>query len=192
MSNHGPPGHIDTLALDGLRGVAALHVVVGHFMKAGCPAIEMTLFYLLSGYTLTLAYGRMKPGEDAALTDTLKFYQNRFARTAPSFYLSNCVAFLLKFRTLDVFWNTLYQTRWHWLVTITLTNSLFTPFKHSFHPFNGPSWTVSTLTSMYLVFPLIIRCLKKLSDASLKNGIIILYYLQLVPLFLLYDQDYRQ
>ena len=40
-------GHIDTRALDGLRGLAAIHV-------------EMSLFYLLSGYSLALGYGRRK------------------------------------------------------------------------------------------------------------------------------------
>ena len=31
--------HIDTRALDGLRGIAALHVMVGHFLETGYPAM---------------------------------------------------------------------------------------------------------------------------------------------------------
>ena len=53
---------IDTGALDGLRGLAALHVMCGHWTRHWTkqdlqPSLEMPLFYLLSGFTLNLSYG---------------------------------------------------------------------------------------------------------------------------------------
>ena len=175
-------GRIDTLALDGLRGLASVHVVVGHFLHTGCPAIEMSLFYLLSGFTLTLAYGRRKT-EESSCTKTSMFYKNRFARTAPSFYIANLVAFIQMYKFQAFFQNKNYQIRWFF--TLTITNSWFSFLTWHSEAFDGPSWTISTLTLMYFVFPWIITPLKKLSDASLAHTIVLLYYIQLLPFFFL-------
>ena len=188
-------GQIDTRALDGLRGLAAIHVVVGHFLSSGFPGMEMSLFYLLSGFTLALGYGRRKSEDSGSWTNTLKFYQNRFARTAPSFYLSNAVAFCLFYEYKELLSNIFYQTRI--AVTLTMSNSWFTFFGSYFeafngppYTFNGPSWTVSTLTFMYLVFPWILPYLQKLSDGKLANTIVILYYIQMIPLFIILHTSY--
>ena len=81
--------HINTQALDGLRGLAAVIVLVGHFVNRGFAGIVMTLFYLLSGYSLTLAYGRRETEDETSWINARKFYLNRYIRTAPSFYISN-------------------------------------------------------------------------------------------------------
>ena len=50
---------IDTGALDGLRGLAALHVMFGHWTRTIPnlqPTLEMPLFYIMSGFTLYLSY----------------------------------------------------------------------------------------------------------------------------------------
>ena len=168
--------HIDTRALDGLRGVAALHVVVGHFVQSGCVALEMTLFYLLSGYTLTLAYGGRKGKLENCWSDILIFYWNRLVRIVPSFYLSNIAAFLLSFN-----YKTILLRIPQVVTTLTISNSWIIPGMESFNPFNIPSWTVSTLTMMYLAFPLMLPHLKKLSDTNLARALVILFYVQLLP-----------
>ena len=175
---------VDTRALDGLRGVAALHVMVGHFVHSGCPALQMTLFYLLSGYTLTLAYGGRSTWSQS---DILMFYWNRIVRIAPSFYLSNIVAFLL-----SVNLRTLLLRIPQVVTTLTISNSWFKPGVESFNPFNGPSWTVSTLTMMYLAFPLMLPHLKKLSDTSLSRFLVILYYVQLLPVVYMSQYEFTK
>ena len=154
------------------------------------PGMEMSLFYLLSGFTLTLSYGRERAEENtswiSSFIKTLKFYQNRFARIGPSFYLSNIVMYLLTHSAGSLLWHRGNQARWFF--TLTITNSWFTFFDQDAAAFNGPSWTVSTLTMMYLVFPLIIRPMRKLSDASLARGIVLLFYLQLLPFCYTYDK----
>ena len=54
----------DGAALTGLRGLASLHVAVFHILLASpCglyifATLQMPLFFLLSGFSLALAYGR--------------------------------------------------------------------------------------------------------------------------------------
>ena len=181
--------HIDTRALDGLRGVAALHVVVGHFVQSGCVALEMTLFYLLSGYTLTLAYGGRKAIVENCWSDILIFYWNRLVRIVPSFYLSNIAAFLLSFN-----YKTILLRIPQVVTTLTISNSWLIPGMESFNPFNIPSWTVSTLTMMYLAFPLMLPHLKKLSDTNLARALVLLFYVQLLPVLYIYmlQLNYKQ
>ena len=179
--------HIDTRALDGLRGIAALHVMVGHFLETGCPAVEMTLFYLLSGYSLALAYGARRNEEGSFVRQTVWFYWNRFVRTAPSFYLSNIAAFLISFNT-----RTLLLRKVKFITTLTISNSWFKPYTEPYIPFNGPSWTISTMTMMYLVFPVLLPLLRKLSDASLAKSLVILYYVQLAPVWYMFHYDYTR
>ena len=58
------PVRVDTSALTGLRGLAALHVALGHygaFSEIGVDLMggaAMPFFYLLSGFVMTLGYGR--------------------------------------------------------------------------------------------------------------------------------------
>ena len=113
------------------------------------------------------------------ITKSLKFYQNRFARIAPSHYLANIVAFLIGDPT------RLMQQKYFFLrclLTSTITNSWFSFGGLSCTAFNGPSWTISTLTMMYLVFPWIINLLQTLSDSGLSRAIVVLYYVQLLHL----------
>ena len=57
-------------------------------------------------------------------------------------------------------------------------------------PFAFPSWTISTLTMMYLVFPVLLPLLRKLSDASLAKSLVILYYVQLAPVWYMRRYNY--
>ena len=180
---------IDTGALDGLRGLAALHVMLGHFVESGCPGVQMPLFYLLSGYSLTLAYGDKTVTEASVVRQTLCFYRNRFVRTAPSFYLSNVAAFLISFN-----YRTVIFRKVKLIATLTLTNSWFKPATELYSPYNGPSWTISTLTMMYLAYPLLLPILRKLSDATLAKSLVILYYIQLLPMWYMlhYNYNYKE
>lgn len=84
---------LNTAALDGLRAVATLHVCAYHYVRYYGAYVRnfdllgecvMNVFYLLSGFVLTLNYGaRDKP------VNTRKFLVRRLARLAPLFYLSN-------------------------------------------------------------------------------------------------------
>ena len=97
---------LDSSALDGLRGVACLHVMVGRggsdrssprvqaFHYVGemtaysvwlCGPMQMPLFYLLSGFCLAIGYGKTSwkgaaffeaSNEGEHIFGTLKFYRD--------------------------------------------------------------------------------------------------------------------
>ena len=79
---------MDTSALNGLRGLLSLHVMLAHYFNTskyswfGPPGSDMNIFYLLSGFSLGLTYiNKSLEG------GVLKFYKNRMARIIPVFYL---------------------------------------------------------------------------------------------------------
>ena len=97
---------VDTRALTGVRGLAALHVALGHMLSFSDLRVDliggaaMPFFYLLSGFVMTLGYGQTKyarvdccaPPEarrDGRVMETGRFYRNRFARLAPVYYCTN-------------------------------------------------------------------------------------------------------
>ena len=69
--------------------------------------------------------------------------------------------------------------------TLTMTNS-WTFFNHGWEalfPFDEQAWTVTTLTSFYVIFPILLPQLQTLSTPRLSSLIIILFYLQCLPLY---------
>jgi peptidoglycan/LPS O-acetylase OafA/YrhL len=58
---------LDIRALDGLRGIASLHIAVQHYvdyLSPGGPDLmgsgTVTLFLVLSGFVMAIGYGRRK------------------------------------------------------------------------------------------------------------------------------------
>lgn len=90
--------------LDGLRGLAALWVFVGHSLNltvawipiVGRPLLAVDLFMLLSGALMAYQSDVREAREPMASPVTwLRFWTRRFFRIAPVFYLAFVVAMLL-------------------------------------------------------------------------------------------------
>ena len=111
----------DKGSLNGLRGIFAFHVMVFHacmFLGGGTwpklnlyANIDMPLFFLLSGFSLVLAYGRTEwggssltcrnantegasgvtyaetPSKQSSIFDAWEFYKKRMIRILPLHYL---------------------------------------------------------------------------------------------------------
>ena len=89
---------LDTRPLDGLRGLAALYIVLFHYLRfcwtgAEAPVsfhvdllgqMAVNLFYLISGFVLAFAY--------VGAMDVHSFYVRRISRIMPLFYFSNFYA----------------------------------------------------------------------------------------------------
>ena len=66
-----------------------------------------------------------------------------------------------------------------WVLTLTMTN-MWHPQPELSAPFAFPSWTISTLTAFYLIFPIIISSLSQLTSYKLNMLINILFLSQVI------------
>ena len=139
-----------------LRGLAALHVAVGHFSTFGLGVdllggSAMTLFYLLSGFVMMLGYGDRK--DDEPPLNVRKFLQNRFARLAPVYYLTNILGVV-------VFWVMIPSETSDFGKLMSAVLSLFglsswvSPmYAWGWFPPNAVTWTITTMGWFYVLFP---------------------------------------
>lgn len=95
-------GRVD--CLDGLRGIAALWVLVGHTMMLtglnlpviAQPDLGVDLFIMLSGFLMVLQYQLRSEFEDwSRFRSWAAFWTRRFFRIAPLFYVALLAALLL-------------------------------------------------------------------------------------------------
>ncbi|ESQ80091.1 acyltransferase [Asticcacaulis sp. YBE204] len=147
-------------ALTGLRGVAALYVVLyhatgyfrfpepwQHYVKHGYIAVD--LFFVLSGFVMAMTYGRMFEGrfEPRAFG---KFILLRVARVWPLFALMTVITALLI--------PTVLGTRYYFedLARAILPNLTMTQAWGLANSIVRPSWSISTEWAAYLLFPLMV------------------------------------
>jgi peptidoglycan/LPS O-acetylase OafA/YrhL len=159
-------------AVDGLRAVAALWVVLFHlgalshvtfpqapalelFMRSGSTGVS--LFLVLSGFCLFLPFAggrtaRFKVGE---------FFRRRFRRLAPAYYTSLVLSLVLAIFTagpLGVPQLTLESGLWQLATHATLTHSLF---PETFYALNGAYWSLGLEWQLYLALPLLVLGIRR-------------------------------
>ncbi len=175
-SVRGEVGYIP--AIEGLRGIAVLWVVIFHYVTlrsegfadplimwidtTSVPRIivrngflGVDLFFLITGFLLTLPWfkhgleGRMRPS-------AREFYIRRARRILPAYYVQLALLFF-------VFLPLLNPTLWRAARGFVLANlALHTLFLHYSTPYssaslsiNGPLWTLALEAQYYLLLPLI-------------------------------------
>lgn len=145
-------------ALTSLRFFAAFIVLILHFglgtsLAKASPGVftagpEMvTLFFVLSGFVLTLAYGEKRN------ISTYEYFINRTARIVPAYYLGLALMLILTAKhgldTVDPF--TL-------LLNVTFMQSWLPTYSHTL---NYPAWTLSIEVGFYVIFPfLLVRAMR--------------------------------
>jgi peptidoglycan/LPS O-acetylase OafA/YrhL len=163
-------------ALDGLRGVLSVFIVLGHIMTyfvpsrrdsvAAAPLIAVvgleylspvSFFILLSGFTLTLAYDKPDVVPFSTAGERRRFCCRRVARLAAVYYLS--LALAVPF---------LYYVD----LSVLIMSAIATPLMIqaqvvSGNSWNGPLWTVSALALCYGLFPWLLRGLTRRSVRAL-------------------------
>ena len=177
---------LDTKALTGLRGMAAFHVMVGHYFVFGelrqdlLGGQAMGLFYVLSGFVMYLGYASVPIADptgggawlaklcccigccdacgapNARQLDRGKpfsakaFYMKRFARLAPTYYLTNAAALVLILIFAKEKAGDISSLPWRVPLTVLGVTSWAPLFQF---PLNGVTWTISTLMAFYVLFP---------------------------------------
>jgi len=162
---------------NGLRGIFAVMVMVFHNFHYAETNINlqgsavMTLFFLLSGFSLSAVYG--KPAVDGGSASWCspkwgRFYRNRFARVMPAFWAVN----LLGLATVWTGWGVYPRHRASVFMFVQFVvgniTGLFTWFLGALGwSFSGPAWTVSTLLFCYTFFPPLLAAVRY---GSLRSG----------------------
>lgn len=128
--------HGDSLyALDGLRGIAVLVVLMSHTSAFGMYAqgsLGVLLFYFLSGFVLTLPYAE-DPGKLLGKKEFFRYATNRFLRLVPVYLVAVAVYTLYLGNDFSWFlYNASFIKGWNHL------------------------WSVAEEARFYLLFPLII------------------------------------
>ncbi len=165
------PGKSHYIVLDGLRGVAALMVVMFHTFEAysgGDPTrqiinhgyLAVDFFFLLSGFVIAYAYddrwGRMRPGE---------FYRRRLIRLQPMVVLGSVFgAALFYFQAGGLFPKIAATPVWQLLLVMLLGCTLLPlpkPYDirgwDEIHPLNGPAWSLFYEYVANLAYALVLR-----------------------------------
>jgi len=164
------PAHIP--ALDGLRGLAILLVMVTHFtLVRGGPLVDrvvgmlgrfgwsgVDLFFVLSGFLITgiLLDARGKPNYFRT------FYARRALRIFPLYYafvfLATIVVPLLRFSWTSHFQNAGWTTPLYWL---HLSNFAITFSGDAGNDLLGLTWSLAIEEQFYLVWPLLVLVLSR-------------------------------
>jgi len=147
------------IALDGLRGIAALAVAVRHapyLWQAGYPTgflhesyLAVDFFFVLSGFVLAYAYGeRLQTGMSAQ-----KFISVRLIRLYPLYLLAFSISMILlvgqwhfgKISAVDATFNAVFA--------ILFVPSLFS--QNNIFPMNSPAWSLFFELAANFVFGLL-------------------------------------
>lgn len=146
--------------LDGLRGIAALQVVIFHSnILSGVRILDASnaviLFFVLSGYCLALPYGRA-----LGLAEMPGFYVRRFFRLYPAFFVCMfftlaCAAMFRPDGVADTYLHANNGFRIPSLPEFLKHLTLIYP-GDSFDKFDPPVWSLVLEAKMSLVFPILI------------------------------------
>jgi peptidoglycan/LPS O-acetylase OafA/YrhL len=186
-------------ALTGVRFFAAMTVLVSHFAHRGLILVPagvvafvdggrtaVALFFVLSGFILAYNYSGL-----AGRADRRAFYVNRIARIYPVVLLSLLlgaigVGYVLlagdRARLLD--WYALKEPSPMALVAsfvsqLTVTTGWF-PTARINQPWNSPAWSIACEMFFYLLFPLLILRLRRMTSARLGVLLVIAFALQIL------------
>lgn len=134
------------VTLDGLRGIAALSVVVLHAnrligdMTWSSAALAVDLFFALSGFVLAHAYGQ-RLAESMTATE---FMKARIIRLYPLYLVGIGLGVVEALAVIHYQHGSIGSIVWDWRTVWTALpfNLVMLPTPWSFYPFNGVMWSI--------------------------------------------------
>ena len=164
--------------LYGFRALMVLFVCNYHFWQQGWLGQYVVLFghvvdfdfwtrssylfvdgmMLLSGFLLYLPYARQTACGTPA-PGARRFYWNRLCRIVPS-YLFSVLAVLLFVALPGGYYRDAAACNFDVITHLTFTFTFF-PETYLFTPLNGVLWTVAVEMQFYLIFPLLVKAMRK-------------------------------
>jgi len=186
-------------ALTGIRIFAALWVVLFHMrgnIASEFPTLYglfgpiirhgdygVDLFFLVSGYVITLNYGR-KMGGKVERAATVKFWWARLSRVWPAYFVTLLFVavwhgMFLTFQTADPVAPRDFSV-WSFLRQTTLV-VLWTEPDFDRLTWNGAAWSVSAEALAYLLFPVIALLLFRLARVIPDRGLALISVITVMP-----------
>lgn len=170
-------------SFNALRFVFCVIVIIGHSLDISHTEwlfrnwIDMHIsvcgFFILSGYWVTKSYLKNK--------NPKSFYTKRFLKIFPLYLITvlSCAILLVFFSTLspkDYFCNPLFwkYVFWNCITLNFIAPSL--PGVFGGNPINGALWTIKVELGFYLILPLLVYILDKLSTRRRQNIFLCVIY----------------
>jgi peptidoglycan/LPS O-acetylase OafA/YrhL len=186
------------LYVDGVRALAALYVVVTHAILVAAPAhygsrtegarpgwlppghFAVAVFIVVSGFCLTLPVVR----RDGRLAGGVRsFYRARARRILPPYYAALGL-------TLVLIWTVIGQetgTFWDYSVPVTIAgyvgNALLVQDVVGFAQVSVPFWSIAVELQIYLLFPLLLLCWRKLGARRTVFYVVLLSYVAMIATY---------
>jgi peptidoglycan/LPS O-acetylase OafA/YrhL len=169
-------------SLQALRGLAFAGIFLGHFYYFGWTPVSVSVFFVLSGFLLTI---RNKDGkEKTGFKDVVSEAWNRIRKLYPLHLVLMVICIPLTIYRAGFFdpMDILIKV----VCNVFLIQSLI-PNADISASLNGVSWYLSTVLILYLLFPYLYRAFKKIGSKAVYAGLIILWIvLQTGVLFVTY------
>lgn len=200
---HEQPQPINTQALNGLRGIVSVHIMIFHSLIFSKWRIftmgssQMPLFFLISGFILALNEGKTQYASKhcncCTSNQTLQsqlslpvmnqknFYQRRAARILPLYYLLNILSIPLVFGGYGD-----YPPNIYFIIACILTVFVASTWFIIPIVINGVSWFVSTLWFFYSFFPCILPKLQKYTQEKMSELLTKCLWVQFIIAVILY------
>lgn len=160
-------------SLTGIRGIAALYVVLYHFTQAKISFLDngyiaVDLFFILSGFIMHMVY-KDKFSNEIDLNYTLRYLYHRFARIYPLF------VFILAFSLYQYFKNGTT------IPADIITKNIFMLHGLFGGTIVGASWSVSIEVLAYVLFPFICFMINRNSSLAALTLILSFFLLNTLP-----------
>jgi peptidoglycan/LPS O-acetylase OafA/YrhL len=157
------PGHNRLRTLTALRFIASILIVLDHFQyifwtdrnfgifNGFVPAVSF--FFMLSGFMLCHTYLQRPPAS------TIQFVIKRLARVWPLHALMALFTLTMLPQITEKMWK-LAHAPFIILANLTLTHC-WIPMESGYFSLNNVTWSLSTLMMCYLVFPMVLRNIRR-------------------------------
>lgn len=168
--------------IDGLRAVAVLSVLGFHMgisrMSGGFVGVDV--FFVISGYLISAI---ILADIEGARFSLIGFYERRIRRIFPALFVMLAItSFFATLYLLPVEFVNFAKSA----LAATLSSSNFYFWRHSGY-FDSPTsqpllhtWSLAVEEQFYILFPLFLIIVRKLSQRLLRNSVVILFFVSLV------------
>lgn len=173
---------VDVKALQALRGLAFVGIFLGHFYYFGWTPISVSVFFVLSGFLLTIKEDRQY--EDYTLKDAAHEALMRVMKLYPLHLVLTVICIPLAIVREDVF--SCIDLIVKLVCNVFLVQSLV-PSADIAASLNGVAWYLSTILVLYMLFPFIYRLFYRIKNADkLRIMLLCTIFLQTAMVFVTY------